>query len=384
MSSRPKPRILFVIAAYSPIVGGAERQAQKQAEMLVNRGYQVSVLTQKRLNLHRYQEISGVKVYRAGILNHKIRQYSFYFSVYWFIKRNRFNFELVHIHQGLVPAAIASKTAFTVGLPSIVKIGNSGYKFDFSVMRKKFVLGNYFCRMVKRYASAFVAITPDIRQRLEDESIARDRIINIPNGVDLYETSQRFDNLHKIQSASSQVVGLCVARLNEAKNHFFLLKIIELLKNKCFKLLIFGDGELRADLERKVRAKGLDNKVSFLGNVTNVHDFFEIADFYISPSRTEGLSNSLLEAMSFGVVPLVSDIPGNRAVIPACGCGGYLLPLDDLNCWVNAVSKIIDDPLERNSQGAEAREIIENNFSIGSVVDEYEKLYVKLVGTCEE
>ncbi|MDX1372935.1 MAG: glycosyltransferase family 4 protein, partial [Nitrososphaeraceae archaeon] len=89
---------------------------------------------------------------------------------------------------------------------------------------------------------------------------------------------------------------------------------INVIKNqglKGVKLLIVGDGQLRAEVEQAVEGS---NDVVFLGYKSNVQDYLALSDAYISASFSEGLPNAVLEAMSHNLIPILSNIPQHKEV----------------------------------------------------------------------
>ena len=86
----------------------------------------------------------------------------------------------------------------------------------------------------------------------------------------------------------------------------------------------------------------------------------------------------MLEAMSTGLTCLVSDIGGNVDLIEN-GVRGFLLPTDQADLWAQMIRMLLDNPDRINQTGTAAREWIVQERSIPSVVDEYEKIYGRLI-----
>ncbi len=92
---------------------------------------------------------------------------------------------------------------------------------------------------------------------------------------------------------------------------------------------LLGDGPARATLEAQARRLGLDDRVTFHGSVTpaTVEQFVGASDVYVSVSESDGVSLALLEALSLGAVPVLSDIPANRPWVND-GATGVLVDID--------------------------------------------------------
>ena len=105
---------------------------------------------------------------------------------------------------------------------------------------------------------------------------------------------------------------------------------------------VVGDGPLRGDLERRAAALGLDGRVRFLGWQDDPAPFLAVAGLAASPSRSEGLSLSILEALEAGVPVIATDIPGSREAL-AGGRYGRLVP-DSVDGLAAALAEFVRDP----------------------------------------
>jgi len=103
----------------------------------------------------------------------------------------------------------------------------------------------------------------------------------------------------------------------EQKNLIFLIDAFCDLtkKNNNIKLILVGDGNFRSKLEKRVRELKLESKIIFTGYQTNIKKYLLTADIFVNPSWYEGMPNTVIEAMSFGVFLLCSDIHEHRFII---------------------------------------------------------------------
>jgi len=101
------------------------------------------------------------------------------------------------------------------------------------------------------------------------------------------------------------------------------------------------------------------------------------ADCFVLPSRREGLSNALLEAMSFGLPCIANDIPPNREVLDD-GSGGVLVPVGDEDELYDAMWSMVTDIEHATAMGQAALRRVESRFAIDSVADRYIDLYGQL------
>lgn len=108
--------------------------------------------------------------------------------------------------------------------------------------------------------------------------------------------------------SSEYIIGF-VGRISDQKNPLFLPDILEALLSKCdnVKMLIIGEGKLRASLEEKIAAMKLENKCLLLGNRKNVNELMQAMDVFVLPSESEGLPYVLVEAQAAGLWCVASD-----------------------------------------------------------------------------
>ncbi|PAU79451.1 glycosyltransferase [Halomonas salipaludis] len=139
---------------------------------------------------------------------------------------------------------------------------------------------------------------------------------------------------------------LAVGRLSEQKNHALL---IEALARSRYTgdLVILGEGECRAALEALAERLGVASRVKMPGVKSNaeVNAWLRGARAFFMPSRYEGMSNALLEAIVSRTYTVVSNVPAQlEAVTAAEGIYGEVLEIDDIDAWSAAMDAMLDDP----------------------------------------
>jgi glycosyltransferase involved in cell wall biosynthesis len=174
-------------------------------------------------------------------------------------------------------------------------------------------------------------------------------------------------------------VASCVAQLVPVKGHPTLLNAMARVSG--VELLIAGEPLDRdyasslADLTAKLQ---IENRVRFLGGVSNVPNLLTRTDFFVLPTwgrwRMEGCPVALLEAMSCGKACIATDIPGVRDIIED-GKNGLLVPPENVAALAEAIDRLSSSPELRSSFGVAARKRIEERFSIEREVADHEDLY---------
>jgi len=141
-------------------------------------------------------------------------------------------------------------------------------------------------------------------------------------------------------------------------------------------LLVAGDGLLRRELQRI--ASESNGAVRLLGFRRDVREVLLAADFFVLSSRREGLSFSLLEAMSIGLPAVVSDAPGNPEVV---GDTGIVVPCGDVAGFAAAFRRLLADEPERLVLGERARDRVAQHFHADDMVRRTREVYGEVVGT---
>ena len=141
---------------------------------------------------------------------------------------------------------------------------------------------------------------------------------SIMNGIDLNKinlknvskSKEEIKNMFKIKNKKK--IFVTVNSLNKRKNVIFLIKVFKKLKNEI--LLIIGDGEDREKIEK---LSSFHENIFYLGkkNLKEVQQILKMSDYYISSSKSEGIPNSVLEALQFELPVSLSDILAHRAIL---------------------------------------------------------------------
>lgn len=363
----------MLLANLDGSIGGAQRQATLLARELVRRGSAVVVVNQspRLLDRRRASPDDGVARVALPTLGWASRSSFFLAFLVWAIV-NRRRFDVIHAHS---PAAglTAGLVGRLLGRSVIVKVSGMQGVAALADRAPAWRLRRW---VLDRTAEVLVAVSTEMMQALADVGIAGDRRVLIPNGVGPAPLAAGAWSATKrdwLGDAAGQVV-LYVGRLEEVKGVRRLLAMWAALPRRHGAvLMLVGDGPLRADLERDAAARGLARSVRFLGSHREVHAFYRIADVFVLPSTSEGLSNALLEAMAAGLPVVASDVAGNRDVVEH-GVSGYLADWADTSAPARLVASLLDDGALRGRVGEAARRRA-SCFSIAAVAERYNDLY---------
>ncbi|ADH90488.1 glycosyl transferase group 1 [Ancylobacter novellus DSM 506] len=202
----------------------------------------------------------------------------------------------------------------------------------------------------------------------------------VPNGVPLpaLDRPRRAAVRAELGVGDDRIVAVCVSRLTPEKGYGDLAAALARLDglDVPLDLVVVGggddDGSIRA-LFAGLRHIG----VHFVGHQSDVTPFLEAADLFVFPTWSENLSNALLEAMSYALPVVTTQVGGNTEVI-AKG-GGILVPSHDPERLAAAIRELIGDPGRMRALGHAARANVERHYSITAMVEGWERTYALLL-----
>ncbi|HZD11571.1 MAG TPA: glycosyltransferase [Candidatus Binatia bacterium] len=380
-------RVMMVVRLFYPWIGGTERQAHKLANELMDGETSVELVTGWWYRgTPRREVIDGIPVYRNFTLWHsldikglrKFSGYLYMLTLLIYLWRRRKDYDVIHVHGLNYHAFAAVLAGRWFKRKVMVKLANSGVASDVKKMRqdRQLPLAHLMLPSALQ-ADCFVALNQKVVRELSAVGVPRQKIVSLPNGVETNEIKPKRE--YRLHDPARIVY---VGRLHKQKGLNTLLRafchVQEALGegNACLRLV--GDGPLGRSLADLAQQLGVGAAVEFAGLRDDVVAQLEEADIFVLPSRAEGLSNALLEAMSAGLPVIVSDIPGNRDVIEH-GANGLFFCADDAGSLAESLIYVLGRPDLRQQLGAAARRTVVGRYSLNAVAGRYARLYGELI-----
>jgi glycosyltransferase involved in cell wall biosynthesis len=366
------PRVVMVIQGFHPLIGGAERQLQLLAPQLRRRGVDVHVVTRRYDGLPAFEVIDGIPVHRVAIPGPKpVASLAFTFGTVAMVRRLRP--DVVHAHELLSPTTAGVIAATLFSIPLLVKVLISG---EVERLRTERPLGRLRWWVIRRRARCVLAITDAIDGELAHHGLSEERRRLIPNGVDVARyapasPAQRMAAKARFGLPSTGPVVTFVGRLEEQKNLRQLVEVWSRVRGRVpdATLVVAGTGSLGPALRELA-----DGSVRFLGPVADVVGLLQASEVFVLPSWREGLSNSLLEAMSAGLAVVTTAVGGTTEVVDD-ERSALLIPPGDAGALEEALVRATSDPSLRASLGREARHVVQTRFSLDDRVAQLCALY---------
>lgn len=383
-SSKARLQLLMVCPQYPPIVGGYERAAERLSAGLAASGHSVTVIAERRDHSWAANEHAhGVVVRRLWcIYRPRLHMITSLVSFGVFLVSRGRHFDLWHVHQYGMHAALCVGIGKFLGKPVVLKLTSSGDESVGNAVAR--TRGASIVAALLRRVDAVVALTLETAGEAVEFGIRRERVHTLGNGVDPISFRPRSRSERRRLRAelgfTASGVVVCVGRLVGAKNPEAMLdawaRIVDGLP-EGWKLVYVGDGLLASLLAEKVRAAGLQDSVLLAGQQANVSDWMSASDIYVSASNREGLSNTLLEAMACGLPVVVTRVSGTQEVVENPGAG-LAVDIGDVEALARAITVLVNDDSLREQLGRRARTVIEERYSIQAVVRRHERLYERL------
>ncbi len=227
-----------------------------------------------------------------------------------------------------------------------------------------------------------LAVSSRLAEKLaEATGFPLDRIQVIRNGVDLarFGTTDPAEARRALGIDEGTVVIGTAGRLVPVKDHATLLDALACLAARGVRCqaLIAGDGPLRGELDDKARALGLADRLRWLGHRPDIERVFAALDVFVLSSSSEGLSNTILEAMASGL-PVVATRVGGADELVEDGVSGVLVAPQSATALAQGLERLAADRALRATAGAAGRHRALTAFGIDRMLQDYLALYCEL------
>jgi glycosyltransferase involved in cell wall biosynthesis len=284
-----------------------------------------------------------------------------------FLRRQRIDVLQVYFPDSTYFGVLVARMA---GVPHVVRVRNNlGYWMT--------PLHRRLARLYARLADITVTNCEPCRQAiLADEGPAPESVVILENGVDL----ERFATVPPLRAGTAPVRVGVVSNLRPVKGLDVFLRAAAAVaaRRPEVTFTIAGEGPERAALERLRAELGLVGRVQLPDVVADVPGFLAGVDVAVQCSRSEGMSNALLEYLAAGRAVVATRVGAADRLIED-GVHGLLVPPGDEAALAAAMGRLIEDAALRVRLGAAARRHVERRYSRQAMVRRFEDFYRGLV-----
>jgi glycosyltransferase involved in cell wall biosynthesis len=233
-------------------------------------------------------------------------------------------------------------------------------------------------------AHTLVAVSENTLGQAVREGVRVDRIIVIPNGVTPLNTLSidRPAARKSLGLSEIDIFLLSIGRLTYQKGHeYFIQAMSNVVRHfPNVKAGICGDGPLRAQLESQILRLGLSDSMKLLGAWDDISPILVSADIFILPSRWEGISRALMEAMAAGIPVIATRVDGIQNLVTD-GVNGLLIPMEDSEKLENSILQLIENPEMRKRLGTTAKTHVLHVHSTDAMCKKYYDLIMSFLNS---
>lgn len=240
-------------------------------------------------------------------------------------------------------------------------------------------------RWMDKRQDQMIAVCNKGKEQLIANGWTGDRIQVIFNAVDMNAwAGDRSESTMRAELGipEDRIVMLCASRFAHDKGHDYLIRSLKRLteiSDVPFTMVLAGDGPLLEQTKAQVKELGLEEQVIFVGFRKDIKNLYKGSDIYINSSQHEALSFLIVEAMAAGLPVIVTDMGGNRDIVPPEAKHGALVIYDDPESMAQAMKKMIEDGEYRAACAQQALRTVADKFEIGKMCQVTWGVYQKAV-----
>jgi glycosyltransferase involved in cell wall biosynthesis len=364
------PHVLLVVDQFPRALGGGERIVLKLAALLPQYGYRVSILT---FAVH--PESNAVRSATCPVYLLPLqRTYDFTalraaFELRRFLKNQQILIVQTFFESSDLWAGFVTKTMSSAKL--------IWSRRDMGILRTGKHHRAY--RLMARMPDKVFAVSDLVRKHgIEVDNIPPDRILTIHNGLNLAEWVAPPKSVTPQDPFHVTTAG----NIRHVKGHDIFIRAAASIAPQFPKATFSIAGEILEpayfeELQTLVRALGLTDRFHFAGGISNLRDHLASAGIFVLPSRSEGFSNAIVEAMAVGLPVVATNVGGNAEAVQD-GVSGFIVPPEDPAALAAAILQFFPDPSLAKKMGDAGRELVAAKFTteamMRSITDVYKGL----------
>lgn len=370
-------RIQMLIHQFRPIACGAELQAERLAGKLAERNCSVQVTTNwLDRNYPRFEVFNGFEIERVNFqLGYRIDGTCVQTLRHLYRKRD--DFDILHSHMAFGHAVTAVILGQMCRKKTLFKIACAGPYGELAVL-STFRFGRTAIEILKQ-ADAVAAISTEVANELIGYGFDPAKIHKIPNGVNVADFNRQAPYVFPARDEPFRFV--LIGRRVPQKGIDTAIEAARLLKDRRvrrFTVELYGHDYIEHDYRKTAADAGVTDVVRFYSYTTEIKKLLNDIHCFILPSRGEGLSNALLEAMSMQLPCIASRVSGTIDIITD-RTDGLLINHSSPTELADAMQELLESERRALALGAAARERVCSGFSIDVVADRYKMLYQTLM-----
>jgi len=352
---------------WSDDLGGQEKRVLAEAAGLRDRKHSVALICREHAKIRGEAIKSGLEVHTLPM--RKLYDIASMIKLSQFLKGNRF--DIINTHSGVDSwiGGIASRIA---GVPVLVRTRHLNIPLKRSLLN-----------FIHYLPDMYITCGENMRSNLIGNcGFPAKKVISIPTGVhaEYFHVKRNPEAKLRYGLDKDAIVITNVGIFRKVKGHEVMLKSVAKVMNQLpkAKFLLAGDGPDKKELEEMANKMGIGKHVLFPGFIDNIPEIYSFTDIAILSSWSEGLPQSLLQAMAAGVPVIATNVGGVPEVV-VHEESGILIEAGDHTALAEGIIRIINHPDLAVRMAVRAKAIVLQGHSMNSMLDSIESLYQRLL-----
>lgn len=377
-------RILYFVTKSE--MGGVSIYISQLSQDLKNKGNEVAIMAHSGGWLEDWTKENGIEFYPNNFLSNSLNPIKGIGVKKELLKVvNEFKPDIIHCNSSV--AGYWGRSAIKNSLPTVFTA--HGWAFTDGAIWWRKIVGNISERLISKYCSKIICVSENDRQLALKYRIApKQKFITIHNGIDIenWETiyGKKDEEKRKLEGNpySKKIRIVFVGRLASQKDPVTLIKAFKKLPSTLQEesnVFIIGDGPDKESLKKLIKNLSLENKMHLLGGMDRekLKMIYLSGDIYVLTTKYEGFPYTIIEAMSYGLPVIASDVGGcSEAVDSNCG---FLVKRGDVDGVKNALAKLIISKELREKMGKAGYEKARKSFALTTMLQATEAVYTKVL-----
>ena len=374
MIKEVKKHIVFAITR-SDSVGGAQIHVRDLSLYCKEKGFKVTIISGEG-DFFDPLINKGITLIKLSFLN---RSLNLIFDSFAVFKLNRIikkiKPDILSTHSSKAGALVRISSLLSFNYPPIIFTAH-GWSF---AKGKNFLSILLFSRIEKCLAffteKLITVCETDFKLGLEYKICTPDKLLCIHNGMHYYPS-----RIKKKNSKFRNIRLISIARFQDQKDHFTLLKGLSKIRKTSWDLTLIGDGPLKNKIVNYATCLNILNRIKFISNTNDTKSYLDESDIYLLISNWEGFPRSIIEALRSSLPIIASNVGGVLESVVE-NYNGFLIESLDYEKIASSIEKLSQDPKLFNNFSKNSRNLFDEKYKFDYMSKKYLLLYNSIIDT---
>lgn len=360
-------RLKILHTEWSDGLGGQEKRILAELSGMTDRGHYVALVCREHARIKSEAEKMSVDLFTLPMR----RPYDFISIIKVTEIIRKIKFDIVNTHSG-VDSWIGGLAAKIAGVPILIRTRH----LNIPLKRNIFNFVHYLPDM-------YITCGENMRKNLIEKcGFSDNKVVSIPTGVsnEFFDIKRDLGLKVKYGIDSNATVITNVGILRSVKGHEITLKAVKRVVERFPDVVFFlaGDGPRKKSLEKMADDLRISSHVIFAGFIENIKEVYSFSDLIVLSSWSEGLPQSLLQAMAAGVPVIATRVGGVPEIIRSEETGILVEP-GDFQSLSKGIIRLLENYKLREQMINRAKELVANKYTLTHMLDKTESLYKELL-----